>query len=111
MTLAVLGADTVTRLRGKSRDNFGNITGTDTEMDIPGCSVQPTGAVEDTDRGDLLVTSLTLYAPAGTDLAAADRVRWLGTVYEVNGTPSAWRNRAGAADHVIAELKLVQGQG
>jgi hypothetical protein len=111
VTVAVLGSDTITRLRGQVRDDFGDWTGTDAELDIPGCSVQPTSAIESTDRGELLVTSLTAYCPPGTDLTATDRVRWLGSVYEVNGTPPAWRNRAGGVSHLIAELKLVQGQG
>ena len=111
MTLPGLGADTVTRLRGQSRDNWGNTTGTDTEADITGCSVQPASAIELTDRGDLLVTNVTVYAPAGTDLLATDRVRWAGDVYEVDGAPARWNDDTGTEDHVQAQLKLVQGQG
>lgn len=111
MPVALLGSDTVTRLRGQSRDRFGDVTGSDSELDIPGCAVQPTSAIESTDHGDLLVTNVTLYAPPGTDLAAADRIRWQGDVYEVDGTPAAWHTRRGIASHVQAQLKLVQGQG
>lgn len=111
MTIRVLGADTVTRLRGQARDEFGDVAGADAELVIAGCSVQPASAIESTDRGELLVVNVTLYAPPGTDLLATDRVRWAGSVYEVNGAPSAWTARDGKPSHVIAELKLVQGQG
>jgi hypothetical protein len=107
----ILGSDTITRLRGQSRDAFGDVTGTDAELDITGCSVQPTSATESTDRGDLLITSMTVYLPAGTDLLATDRARWLGDVYEVDGAPARWRDDLGTEDHVQAQLKLVQGQG
>lgn len=111
MPLGILGSDTVTRLRGRTRDRFGNWQGTDTETDIPGCSVQPASAIESTDRGEMLVTSVTAYLPPGTDITATDRIRWLGSTYEVNGTPAAHATRAGVPSHVVAELKLVQGQG
>lgn len=107
----ILGSDTVTRLRGRQRDRFGNLSGTDDELDIAGCSVQPASATESTDRGELLVTTATLFAPGAPDLAAADRVRWLGDVYEVDGKPAAWGDPTGIASHVQAQLKLVQGQG
>lgn len=107
----ILGSDTITRLRGVARDNFGNLSGSDSELDIDGCSVQPTSATESTDTGDLLVTTATAYAPAGTDLVATDRVRWLGDAYEVDGAPARWRDDEGAEDHVQVQLKLTQGQG
>lgn len=107
----ILGSDTVTVLRGQDRDNWGNLQGSDTETDVTGCSVQPVSATESTDRGQLLVTSLTLYAPAGTDITAEDRVRWLGDVYEVSGKPARWNDELGNPDHVQAQLLLREGQG
>jgi hypothetical protein len=106
-----LGSDTITRLRGQSRDGFGNLAGSASELDVDGCSVQPTSGTESTDTGDLLVTTATAYAPAGTDLVATDRVRWLGDVYEVDGPPARWRDDEGTEDHVQVQLKLTQGQG
>lgn len=107
----ILGSDTVTVLRGASRDRFGDVTGSDTSTDVTGCVVQPTSATESTDRGELLVTSLTGYMPAGTDVVATDLVRWLGDVYEVDGKPGRWRDQAAAEVCVQVQLKLVQGQG
>jgi hypothetical protein len=107
----ILGSDTVTRLRGRSRDNFGNLQGSDSELDVTGCSVQPVSASESTDRGELTIANLTLYAPPGTDITATDRVRWQGDVYAVNGPPAVWRDETGAEDHVQAQLLLKEGQG
>jgi hypothetical protein len=107
----ILGSDTVTVLRGKSRDNWGDGQGSDTETDVSGCSVQPTSASEDTDSGDLLITNVTAYLPAGTDILATDRVRWLGDTYAVNGPPARWRDETGAEDHVQVQLLLKEGNG
>jgi hypothetical protein len=107
----ILGGDTVTILRGRSRDNFGDIQGSDAGTDVTGCSVQPTSAAEQTGTGELLVTNLTVYLPAGTDILATDRVQWLGTVYAVDGTPAVWRDELGNIDHVQAQLLLREGQG
>lgn len=104
-----LGADTVTIQRGAARDRFGDRTGTDTGTQVTGCSVQPTSAVEQTDRGDLLVTNLTVFLPAGTDVLATDRISWGGKTWEVDGDPARWRDETGTEDHVQAQLKLVQG--
>lgn len=107
----ILGSDTVTVLRGRSRDDFGNLQGEDTGTDVTGCSVQPASASESTDRGELLITNATAYLPAGTDILATDRVQWLGTVYEVDGPPARWRDETGNEDHVQAQLLLKEGQG
>lgn len=106
----ILGSDTVTILRGRSRDNFGDLQSSDTGTDVTGCSVQPVSASEQTGTGELLVTSLTVYLPAGTDILATDRVQWLGDVYAVNGTPAVWRDETGDVDHVQAQLLLREGQ-
>lgn len=111
----ILGSDTVTRLRRSDdlppRDNFGNLQGSDDELDIDGCSVQPTASSESTDTGELVITNLTVYLPAGTDLLATDRVRWLGDVYAVDGQPAFWHDDLGDDDHVQAQLLLKEGQG
>lgn len=107
----ILGSDTVTVLRGRTRDNFGNLQGADTAVTVTGCSVQPASASESTDRGELLVTNLTAYLPAGTDILATDRVGWLGSVYAVNGKPAVWHDELGNPDHVQVQLLLREGQG
>lgn len=105
-----LGNDVLTILRGgQVRDNFGDTSGTATETTVPGCSVQPGSAVEQTDRGDLIVTTLTAYLPAAADITATDQVRYGGVVYAVDGEPARWADSLGAADHVQAVLKLTEG--
>lgn len=107
----ILGSDTVTILRGRSRDDFGDLHGSDTGTDVTGCSVQPTSASESTDKGELLVINATVYLPPGTDILATDRVQWLGSVYAVDGPPARWRDETGTEDHVQAQLVLKEGQG
>lgn len=105
----ILGTDTVTRLRGRTRDNFGNLAGTDVPAPISGCSVQPLGGSEQTATGQSAETNMTLYAPAGTDLLATDRVSYDGRTYAVNGPPKNWPASTGLP-HVEAELLLTEGQ-
>lgn len=107
----ILGSDTVTVLRGRTRNTSGDLVGDDTSTEVTGCSVQPSGATESTDRGELLITNATAYLPPGTDILPTDRVQWLGDVYAVNGPPSRWRDETGAEDHVQAQLLLKKGQG
>jgi len=107
----ILGSDTVTILRGRTRDRFGDLQGADTGTVVTGCSVQPTSASESTDRGELLVTNLTVYLPPGTDVLATDRVSWLGTVYQVDGHPARWRDQGGTETHVQVQALLKEGNG
>lgn len=107
----ILGSDTVTVLRGRSRNTSGDLVGSDTGTEVTGCSVQPTSASESTDRGELQIANATAYLPAGTDILATDRVSWLGDVYAVNGTPARWRDETGTEDHVQVQLLLKKGQG
>lgn len=107
----ILGSDTVTVLRGRTRNTSGDLVGEDTETDVSGCSVQPSSASEATDRGELLITNATAFLPAGTDILATDRVSWLGDVYAVNGPPAVWRDELGNDDHVQVQLLLKEGQG
>jgi hypothetical protein len=105
----ILGSDTVTILRGAGRDAWGDRSGSGTGTDVAGCLVQPGASTESTDQGDLLVTSLTVFLPGGTDITATDRISWQGAVYEVNGSPNAWHDQGAAESHVEAQLKLVEG--
>lgn len=105
----ILGTDTVTRLRGRSRDNFGNLAGADEETPVTGCSVQPLGGAESTDRGELAVSNVTLICPPEPDIAVTDRIRIGSDVYAVNGPPKVWT--VPGMEHQEVELKLTEGQG
>lgn len=105
----ILGADSVTRLRGRTRDNFGNLAGADAETPVTDCSVQPLGGAEQTDRGELVVSNATLICPLQPDIAVTDRIRIGTDVYAVNGPPKVWT--VPGMEHQEVELKLVEGQG
>lgn len=105
----ILGADSVVRLRGRSRDNFGNLAGADEETPITGCSVQPLGGTESTDRGEMVVANATLIAPLTPDIAPTDRIRIGTDVYAVNGPPKVWT--VPGMEHQEAELTLREGNG
>lgn len=104
----ILGSDTVTVLRGRTRDGWGNLQGSDTGTDVTGCSVQPAGGAEQTDRGEAVQTNLTAFLPAGTDILATDRVQWRGKVYAVNGPPAPWDHFG--LDYTQVQLALKEGQ-
>lgn len=39
---------------------------------------------------DVILTTLHVYVPAGTDVLATDRIQWAGRTWEVDGAPSPW---------------------
>lgn len=105
----ILGGDTVTILRGRTRDNWGSLSGADAATVVMGCSFQPLGGLEQTARGEMVVANASLFAPGGTDIIVTDRVQFGGLTYVVNGPPKNWTVLG--SEHVEAELKLVEGQG
>ncbi|MET9480939.1 head-tail adaptor protein [Streptomyces sp. NPDC006638] len=107
--------DTVVVVRPgpSTRDTRGNvIPGPPTETPVPWCAVlPPTGqtapTMEITQSAQTVTVVRVLYAPMGTDLRPADKVRFDGKVYEVIGEPSPF-NRTTRA-HIEANLKAVSG--
>lgn len=81
------------------------------ELPIPGCGVDPGGSNEPLQDGrGAVVTTPTIYAPAGADVHADDRLTVRGTTYAVDGTPAVWRNPVtGWAPGVVIKLKDVEG--
>jgi len=79
---------------------------TPTETDVP-CSIQPGSSREaDQDRPDFVVADWVGYFPAGTDLTNADRVRWRGRTFTVDGEVGLWVHGA-SEHHLEAPLKRV----
>lgn len=82
---------------------------------MAGCSVSPrdgntVGSNEITQARNTVITGLTLYAPAGTDLRATDRVRVRGVLYDVDGQPGWFGSPfTGSAGPVVAVLEVVTG--
>ncbi len=96
--------DTVTLLRAPVVTNpYGN-SGRDwsvaTAMTVP-ASVQWDRGSEDVADENRLTTRMKLFLPAGSDLAATDRVRYRGKDYEVDGDVAPWRT------YVFARLTRV----
>jgi hypothetical protein len=106
--------DVVARLRpgAPAVDPYGMpVPGSDEELEIAGCAVLPpngqaAASTESTDGRDQVVVVRVLFAPAGTDLRALDRIRHSGTVYEVHGEPSAY---PGPLAHLEANLRRWSG--
>lgn len=88
--------ETVTILRaGSTTDRYSNTVTdwtTPTETVISGCAFAPRTTEED--RGNYrqaVIVGLTMYAPPGSDITAADRVRRANDdVFEIEGMPGEW---------------------
>lgn len=114
--VAVIGlymTETVQVLRQTpTTDRYGNtVPGEWTPTDVAGCAVLPppvqiAATAEVTDNRDHVATIRVLFAPAGTDVLATDRVQHGATVYEVDGDPAVY---PGALAHVEANLRKVTG--
>ena len=90
---------TVTVVRHGGRDEHGDpLPGT--EHTVDDCMIAPRRFVgvtsESDDRGEGLIVGLTLFAPFGADITAADQIRiaeaaWAG-LYDVVGEPGQWES-------------------
>ncbi len=75
--------------------------------------VTQTGSSEIGDQREGQVSTWRAFMPAGTDIAGADRVVWVGedadTTFEVVGPPARpWAPRSGE-HHVEVDLRVVEG--
>lgn len=74
-----------------------------------GCRVQPVPGAEQLLGRDEVVSRWRLLAPADAPLTAANRVRWAGVDYEVDGQVQAQPSPTGYLAHIEALLKRVDG--
>ena len=80
-----------------------------TELTIDRCSVQPASTSLSQDGRVLGVQDgLTVYAPAGVDIQAGDRIRYAGNIYTINGDPLIWPG-AVRLDHIQLNLQRWRG--
>lgn len=81
------------------------------ELSIEGCGFDPGGSSEPTqDARNAVVTKPTVYAPAGVDVVAGDRIVVRGVTYAVEGTPADWRHpMTGWRPGLVINLKGVEG--
>jgi hypothetical protein len=92
--------ETVTRIRAAAVTNTYSQTAEDLDwthaepLAIDDCVLYPAGTGgEQVDVGrDQTVQTLTLLAPAGTDLTPLDRVQARGATYDVDGWPFEYRS-------------------
>jgi hypothetical protein len=107
--------DTITRVRAPLvTDEYGTLS---TERDwahgvetaIANCSVQPVTSKEYDAGREAVTIRWRIFAPAGTDLLASDRVRFSSVLYELDGDGQAWPSATGGIDHVEALMKRVVG--
>lgn len=105
--------DTVTILRaGMVDDGYGNQTpdwSAPSRADVAGCRLQPLPVEDYTLDREAVTTRWRLFAPAGTDLRATDRVEHQDEVYEVEGDPERWPSPTGRLAHVEALLRRTEG--
>lgn len=107
----------VTRLRGTPAENpySGEPTSLDwtspDELDIPGCGFDPGGSEEPLAQGrDAVITQPRIFAPAGVDVAAHDRIVVRGRTWQVDGDPADYRHpMTGWKPGVVINLKAVSG--
>jgi hypothetical protein len=105
----MFGSDVLTVVR-QGRDRFGDPAGAAVETEVSGCYVQPRGiSTEDTDQRTTVISGLLAFVPPGADIRPADRVRWRGDIYQVEGDPADWAPPGGPAHHLELILRRVTG--
>ncbi|GAA5143315.1 hypothetical protein GCM10023340_08480 [Nocardioides marinquilinus] len=81
------------------------------ETFIHGCGIADGGSTEPVEVGrTAVVCDFEIYAPAGTDVAATDRLVVRGQVCEVEGQPFDWRHpQTGWRPGTVIRAKIVSG--
>ena len=112
MALQSFWKQTITRIRPGTKTERGSTVfdwDNPDELTIPEGSVQPTGTSLSQDGRVLGVQDgLTVYAPAGIDVKAGDRIQYGGNVYTINGDPLDWP-AAGRLQHIQLNLQRWRG--
>lgn len=100
---------TITHVAAGAADRYGDTTTTTSTTTTPG-RIYQLSTDEQVAAGDITTSVYRLMVPAGTQLASADRVTAASapTVYQVTGAPDVVLG-AGAAHHVEALLKVIEG--
>lgn len=110
MTLASFATQTVTVWRAGSLTDHGTTVpdwSAATAHPVAGCSFQPSSGGEDRTNRDAITTLATVYAPAGADIADADRIEFGGVTYDIDGPVRRWQT--GVLDHLEVSLRAVAG--
>ncbi len=81
---------TIHRRTGSTAGRDGAQTYVTTPILIPGCAVWPRVSAETVQGQDLVITGITVFAPAGTVVLATDTVTVDGLTYNVVGDPGSY---------------------
>lgn len=76
---------------------------------VTGCDVQQGTSREDLINRDGVLVAWTVFAPAGTQVTAYNRVRYNGDDYTVYGHPAEWDSHSGRIDYVEIVLQDWRG--
>lgn len=76
-----------------------------TSFTVTGCSIQPSSGSRDNQHREAVLTSHSLWMPAGTDLRARDRITIGGTRYDVVDV-QVWDS---VLPHVFAAVNVWEG--
>lgn len=91
-------------------DRDGNDVYTPVSASLPGCAFDPGGSTELVQGQDMVITTPTLFAPAGTVVNPQAAFLIGGDKYEVDGSPNAYNSPlTGWAPGVAIKLKRVTG--
>jgi hypothetical protein len=97
--------ETVVRIRPPARDPFGDPgNGGGPDLEIGGCLFAPGGSAENNIAANQVDTDATVYCPPGTTIAATDRIRARGVLYQVVGDPQVW-----GSSGIAVQLRRVTG--
>lgn len=93
--------------RGATVPDWANAT----TRTVSGCSVQtPLASTSMSLDGRTQTTrGGTIYAPAGADIEAGDRVEWGGRTFTVTGEPCPWVSPTGRVSHLEAPIDYWRG--
>jgi hypothetical protein len=104
---------TVTRVRPSTRTVNGRVVtdydNPESELDIPGWTVQPGEMSEDLANRSNQTARYSALGPKNADIRGDDAVRFDGVLYQVDGGPQKWPSPTGGLDHTF--LRLVDHQG
>lgn len=112
--MKTFGNDVITLLvRNKVQSNeLGIAVNAVTQINVPGCSVQPATDTESDTNTDSTISKWRCYCPPTSDvlaLRATDAVEYLGVTYEDYGDPQFWTDRRGNPHHVTLILRKARG--
>lgn len=79
------------------------------EVEVKGCEVEPGTTQEYLLNRDQVLVAWTVFAPAGTQVNAYNRVRYNGTDYTVYGHPAEWDSPSGRLNYVEIVLQDWRG--